>query len=153
MPELLRPPGYQLVVAGALTLGFTDYTAALGASILWLAIAVAAFGYLAHQLLGSYSVALLLVGIYLATSTTLVHATMAVPEMQFDALFLLACVALLRVSPRRCLGAGVALAALGATKTYGLLYAPIALAYVCWVTLRPSGEPTPTAPAGRLLRR
>jgi hypothetical protein len=152
MPELLRPPGYQLVVAAALTLGFTDYAAAVGVSILWLAIAVVTFGYLAHRLLGSHRVALLLVGIYLATSTTLVHATMAVPEMQFDALFLLACVALLRVSPRRCLGAGVALAALGATKTYGLLYAPIALAYVAWVTLRPNGESAPAAPAARLLR-
>lgn len=153
MPELLRPPGYQLVVAAALTLGISEYAAGLGVSIAWLAVAVATFGCLAHRLLASQRVAMLLVGIYLATSTTLVHATMAVPEMQFDALFLLACAALLRVSPSRCLAAGVALAALGATKTYGLLYAPIALAYVCWIALRPTGEPAPdAAPAGRLLR-
>ncbi len=153
MPELLRPPGYQLAVAAALSIGFTDHAAALSVSILWLAVAVALFGYLTHQLLASTRVALLLVGIYLATSTTLVHATMAAPEMQFDALFLLACAALLRVTPIRCLAAGVALAALGATKTYGLLYAPVALAYVCWVTLWPLEEPSPVAStAGRLLR-
>ncbi len=151
MPESLRPPGYQLVVAAALTLGLNDHAAAVGSSILWLAIATAAMGYVAHRLLESYRIALLLVGIYLATSTTLVHATMATPEMQFDALFLLVCVALLRVSPGRCAATGAALAALGATKTYGLLYAPVALAYVCWLTLSPTDESGDNASRTRML--
>ena len=107
VPEFTRPPGYAVMLAVVLRLGLGDVAAGAGLSIFWLTLTMMAFYSMARHLLGSWRTALFLCGLYLASSTTLVHATMAAPEMQFDALFLLMCWCLVNPTRWRCLVAGV----------------------------------------------
>ena len=148
VPELTRPPGYSVVYALVLRLGFEDVAGGVALSVFWLALTMLAFYRLGEHLLGSWKVSTFLCGVYLASYTTLVHATASVPEMQLDALFLLMCWALLDPRPWRCLFAGAALHLALATKMLALPYVPLVPLYLWWgtgsaVTEDDRGQETP----------
>lgn len=132
--ELTRPPGFAVFYAAVMKLGPSDLTAGLGLSIFWLAVTMLALFRLSDRIFASTRTSLLICGLYLATSTTLVHATMASPEMQFDALFLLMCWALVSLTPARCLAAGIFLHLCVATKMLGAPYLLLVPGYVLWAT-------------------
>ena len=133
VPELTRPPGFATVYALVLVLGFADVAGGTLLSVFWLAVTIFALFRLGQRILGSWKVAVFLCGVYLASFTALVHATTAVPEMQFDALFLLTCWALVDPRPWRCVGAGAALHLAAATKMLALPYVPLVAVYLWWV--------------------
>ncbi len=133
-PEFSRPPGHALFYGGLLKFGFSEIGTGIALSIFWLVLTVVTFYLLAEALLGSSRVALLLCGIYLGTSTTLVHGTMVAPEAQFDALILIVFWCLLDPGRWRSALAGVSLYLAVATKILSLAYVPLVPAYLLWVT-------------------
>ena len=137
-PEFTRPPGHSVLYAGLLKLGFDDIRAGIGLSIFWMALTVAILYLLAEALLGSWRVALLVTGIYLATSTTFVHGTMTAPEAQFDALILVVFWCLVEPGRWRSLLAGACLYLAVATKMLTVPYLPLVPAYLLWMVSCPA---------------